>query len=416
MIAFIKRLWRDRRGNALIIAGATLPLLVGSAGLAVDTIQWAMWKRQLQRAADSAAFAGVYAKIEGNAEMTAEQAVASDLDKHNTTGVGLLSGYPQITYPTSSDYTDGVEVTIAISKSLGFSSLFMSRAPTIRATGAAALFDDGNYCVVALAPTGSALTIGGSASVSMGCGAISNSSDPTQSVSTNGNAYSFVADPIAAVGGMPSSINGATELQPYHIAMDDPYSSLSTSVPSGTPCKNFNHPSTTNANGSKKPGCYNNLALGNGTTILSPGVYYLNNTSIKLTGNQRLEGSGVTIILTGSNPGTISMNGNSSISLTAPASGPYANMLLIQSPNALTGNDNTINGNNDSMLDGAIYFPKADLTFTGSSAASTQCAMVVAYTVDFSGNATIQNSMVRPDGKKCEAATQVKGKKVRLIG
>ena len=52
--------WKDRRGNALVIAGAALPLLVGAAGLATDTIQWTLWKRQLQRAADSAAIAGVY--------------------------------------------------------------------------------------------------------------------------------------------------------------------------------------------------------------------------------------------------------------------------------------------------------------------------------------------------------------------
>ena len=63
MIAFMKSLWRDRRGNALVIAAAALPLVLGSAGLASDTIQWALWKRQLQRAADSAALAGVYAKV-----------------------------------------------------------------------------------------------------------------------------------------------------------------------------------------------------------------------------------------------------------------------------------------------------------------------------------------------------------------
>ncbi|QNP42759.1 Tad domain-containing protein [Sphingomonas daechungensis] len=58
MISSIKRLWRDRRGNTLAIAGAALPLVLGSAGLASDTIQWTLWKRQIQRAADSAAYAG----------------------------------------------------------------------------------------------------------------------------------------------------------------------------------------------------------------------------------------------------------------------------------------------------------------------------------------------------------------------
>lgn len=416
MIGFIKRLCRDRRGNALIIVGAALPLLVGSAGLAVDTVQWAMWKRQLQRAADSAAFAGVYAKVENNAGMTAEQAVDGDLTKHNTTGITLVSGYPQIGYPTSSAYTNGVQVTIAVTKSLGFSSMFLSQAPTITATGTAALFDDGNYCVVALAPTGSALAIGGSADVYMGCGAISNSTDPTNSVVVNGNAYNFVASPVAAVGGMPSAINGATDLQPYNIAMQDPYASLPTAVPSGMNCTNFNShivntPGGGNSGGvTLSPGCFSNFNAGNNTYTLQPGTYYLNNTDLSLNGQTRLEGTGVTIILTGSSPGSVSMNGNSSISLTAPTTGTYANMLLIQSPNATTGNDNTINGNNNSMLDGAVYFPSGDLTFTGSSAAATQCAMVVAYTVEFTGNATIQN-----DTSSCTAATQVVGKKIRLI-
>jgi Flp pilus assembly protein TadG len=61
MIGFLKKLWRDRRGNALVLAGAALPLVIGSAGLATDTIEWALWKRQLQRLADSGAQAGVYA-------------------------------------------------------------------------------------------------------------------------------------------------------------------------------------------------------------------------------------------------------------------------------------------------------------------------------------------------------------------
>ncbi len=60
MIWFFRRLMKDRRGNALVIGAACLPLIVGAAGLASDTIQWTLWKRQLQRAADSAAIAGVY--------------------------------------------------------------------------------------------------------------------------------------------------------------------------------------------------------------------------------------------------------------------------------------------------------------------------------------------------------------------
>jgi hypothetical protein len=39
MLNAIKQLWNDRRGNVLLITGAAIPLVVGSAGLATDTIE-----------------------------------------------------------------------------------------------------------------------------------------------------------------------------------------------------------------------------------------------------------------------------------------------------------------------------------------------------------------------------------------
>jgi Flp pilus assembly protein TadG len=64
MIRILRKIWQDRCGNALIIAGASLPLLVGAAGLGSDTIQWVLWKRELQRAADTAALSGAYAELQ----------------------------------------------------------------------------------------------------------------------------------------------------------------------------------------------------------------------------------------------------------------------------------------------------------------------------------------------------------------
>src|SRR6476661_8324001 len=53
----------DQRGNAVMIAAAAFPLLIGAAGLAVDGIEWVLQKRQIQSAADGAAIAGVYGLI-----------------------------------------------------------------------------------------------------------------------------------------------------------------------------------------------------------------------------------------------------------------------------------------------------------------------------------------------------------------
>src|SRR5688572_14928199 len=129
MISFLKTMWRDRRGNALVIAGAALPLLIGSVGLATDTIQWALWKRQLQRAADSAAYAGVYARFQQQSSTTG---VTRDLANNNHLWVPLLGGYPQVSEPNLlPTYTNTVQVSLAVQQELGFSSMFMPTAPVI---------------------------------------------------------------------------------------------------------------------------------------------------------------------------------------------------------------------------------------------------------------------------------------------
>ena len=230
---------------------------------------------------------------------------------------------------------------------------------------------------------------------------------PTGSVDTNGGAHNFVADPVAGAGGTPTPINGVTDLQPHHTPLPDPYAGKYSTDIDGMTCRNFNHNSMTNADGSKKPGCYNSFGGG----VLSPGTYYLNGADIKLSGQERIEGTGVTIILTGDDPGTIDMTGNSSMNITAPTTGDYANMLIIQAANADPDNLSKINGDNASGYDGAIYFPKGNIEFTGSSASATKCAMVVSYTVKFSGNTNLQNDTVG-----CTADTTVMGQVVRLVG
>lgn len=426
MNAFLARLLKDRRGNALLMTGLMLPLLVGVAGLATDTIEWALWKRQLQRAADSAAFAGVYAKSMSN---DASAAVSTDLSNdnqvQNQSGIGLLSGYPAVSYPTSASWSYGVKVDLAIQQRLSFSSLFMATPPRILASATAALVDQGDYCVIALENTSSTgISIGGNSNTSLGCGAISDSTNSTAAVSANGS-YNFAASPVAAVGGLPTSITGVTSLRPYHVPMPDPFANKYPSdVPPGTNCKNLsqNTYTTTTGNGKNKvtvnhlysyetgATCYNNFKFTGGTFYLDPGTYYLDSADFDTTGGATLYGSGVTIILTGTTPGSIKTNGNATMQLSAPTSGTYADMLYIQSSQAATNNGNTINGDSNSKFDGAMYFPNGQVSFTGGTADTTKCAMVVARQVAFSGNSNLQNNTTG-----CTAATTAKGKEIKLV-
>src|SRR6185503_18253753 len=148
MISFLKKLWRNRRGNALVMAGAALPLIVGSAGLASDTIQWALWKRQIQRAADSAAMAGVYAIVQGKTVETTcsisgatyDKPVSYDLKKNNHfwDNPTCTVTNPPSTGSFTAD-TDAVKVDLQIQKQLSFSGMFLSAAPIIKASATATI-------------------------------------------------------------------------------------------------------------------------------------------------------------------------------------------------------------------------------------------------------------------------------------
>jgi Flp pilus assembly protein TadG len=431
MIKLLKKLMRDRRGNALILAGLSLPLVIGSAGLATDTIQWVLWKRQLQRAADSAALAGVYAEAQSAAVDTScssysgssySSPVSWDVRKNNRV-------WPTTTCvvhnpPTSGTYTGdtkAVQVALSVQQSLPFSQFFVSTAPTIAATATATLQDTGKFCMVALNNTSSpGITIGGSASASLGCGAISNSTAASNSVDPNGASYNFAAAPVASVGGMPSSINGASNLQPNHIAEPDPFlNKYPTSVPAGVNCTSFqSHSSGGNGNGNGNgnvttlsPGCYNGFnPSGGGNYSMQAGVYYLNNTDFSPGGGVTISGTGVTIILTGTNPGSLQLDGNETLQLVAPTSGTYSKMLFIQASNATTNNLNKLNGTSTSTFDGGMYFPKGEVQFNGTTGAMTKCAMVVAWTIDISGNANLQNNTTG-----CYADQTVTAKVVRLV-
>src|SRR5687768_615160 len=226
MIAFLKSLWKDRRGNALVIAAASLPLVLGSAGLASDTIQWALWKRQLQRAADSAALAGVYSIAANDGANTGvDAAVTRDLAVNSH--VGITTTKDVDSSPTVGAFTAdpfAVRVELSIQKELSFSSFFLSTAPTITAAATATIVPSGQYCVVSLEDTAvTGINATGSTNLNLGCGMITNSTSLSAAVATGSS--NVVASPIAAVGGIPASNNwgAGTTLQPFTVAQDDPF-------------------------------------------------------------------------------------------------------------------------------------------------------------------------------------------------
>ena len=447
MFGFLKKLWHDRRGNALIIAGAALPLIVGSAGLASDTIQWALWKRQLQRTADSAAMAGVYAEVLGNSvgtcsstnipTATSSNPVAYDIRKNNHT---TMTPECTVTNPPSTGTfsTDAmaVKVDLSVQRQLSFSSMFMNAAPTITASATATIVPGGTYCALAkIATATTGISAGGSATVNLRCGMITNSTSMDAAIAFGSS--SVTASPIAAVGGIDANDNwgAGTVLQPFTLPQADPFENVYPPTPSG--CQSFSAWDTNNNNnpngtldltGPSSPitagGTYcikeNNGTLSiQGNVILPSATYVLDATSLRMTNT----GAGITchqctFVLTSStaatNPssiGNVSLQGGK-VDLSAPETGTFAGIMIYQDRRAssCTSNCNLVNGNSSSVLQGALYFPNQGLTFNGTTGMTSNCLQMVALTLTFTGNSSVDNTC--PSGSASHAFT---GRKVRLV-
>lgn len=425
MLSLMKRLKDDESGNALMIAGAALPILIGSAGLATDTVQWFLWKRQLQRAADSAAIASVHGKLKGE---TVANAVARSLVLHNSLGSTPIIGYLTPAAPYATD-VNAVRLSLSYSQRLNFSSFFMSAVPTISAHATATVVRSGKYCVVSLedqAVTGISAT--GAASVDLGCGMITNSTSMNATVATGQATVS--ASPIAAVGGIPASARwgSGTVLQPFTLPQDDPFGHVNASVPSGS-CPSVQvEPNGSTIGGDGKvtvvngvttmtPGCYSNITL-KGRVDLNPGTYVLNAGSMTLTSGADIRCNGCTIVFTNSNTasnasiGTLVMDGQAKLDLVAPSgtSDPYKGIIFYQDRRATADNPVTIVGNSFSKLEGALYFPRALLTFSGSSGVDSACLQIVGKRILITGNVAITNSC--PFGSGSSAFD---GRRVRVV-
>ena len=105
-----------------------------------------------------------------------------------------------------------------------------------------------------------------------------------------------------------------------------------------------------------------------------------------MNANANVSGDGVTIYLAGSS--RVSMNGNATVSLSAPTSGTYSGVLMYGDRTS-TGGQSTFNGTAASLLTGALYFPKQQVNYLGNFSGQNGCTQVVADTIQWSGNSTI---------------------------
>ena len=438
MISFVKRLRKSEKGSTLIIVGGALPLLVGAAGLATDTIQWALWKRQLQRAADSAAIAGVYQRVDEDEEDAVVAAVENDLELNHHTGIDLLNDPEIDLLGDDGDMQDRVQVALEIQKPLPFSSMFLANAPVIRAEAIAASVPGGEYCVITLEPsvTKTGITVGGNTKIDMDCGMISNSPSANSALA-NGNSSSVKASVIAAVGGVQASTTwDVDKYDPYTTAVDDPYGNINPTAGEMSGCAS-NPPDadedTVVPSGSGSL-CYGSINVKSGETLNlgANRTIYVTGKNANTAGNVVLHGTLIcdtcTIVLTNKDMsstakiGTFDMQSTGALQISAPSdtTNKYRGIAVFQDRRAVdangSGSPNKFNGGGAQTIKGALYFPSQSVTYNGSGTATAVCTRFVSRRIIFTGNSAATNYFEK--GSNCAAYGLDPiggGRRVRLV-
>jgi Flp pilus assembly protein TadG len=410
MLSFMKRKIAELRsctsGNVLVLAGTGCFVLAGGVGLAVDTTQWYLAKRQLQQAVDSAALAAAHTLSQGGVD--SYRTAGSDEITRNADSMTITIERLS-TSPLNGDWagnTGAIEVIATTSQALPFSSLFMEAAVTVRSRGVATAVARGQNCVISLAEDGVGINVLGTADIAAGCGVIANSSDDG-AVTLVGSSY-LDANPISAVGNISASETNYpsdTAILPYGVASADPVAERGLDVPTDPTGCDYNNervlPRGSQTYSPVSPGVARRFCGGlniQGEVTFDPGVYIMDGGDLDIASTASVRGEGVTIILTGNAPGNVAavdIAGGSDVQMTAPDAdqdSTWNGILFFQDPDLGSTRESNIAGDSSLNLEGIVYMPGGDVSFLGSSGQSSQCFYLIAERVTIGGEAAIDNN------------------------
>jgi Flp pilus assembly protein TadG len=427
----LKTVLRDRSGGIAVTLALTVPILVGAAGIGVETGLWYMTRRQAQTAADTAALTGALQLLRNQPGTMVSAAIADSARNGfpNAAPNSVTINNP----PQSGSYagnTQAVEAIVGRQVNPLFTALFRSSGPTIRARAVAGLQLQGTACILALDTTASgAVTNNGNTYINSPNCIVAANSNNGSAITVGGNA-TLIADTLWTVGGYSQSGSSTLTLSdtPHTEmwALTDPYANLT--VPgTGSMGTTYSSSSTNRTNSNTThtydPGRYINQDMRiQGTAYFNPGTYYLDGTNFTVDAQAVIRcncsgsGQGVTIVLTnssGGSAGTVTINGGADVQLQAPsgAGASYAGVLFYQDRNTPTSTGRSqFNGGASMVLNGALYFPSTELDFSGNngSNAGSRCVELVARLITFIGTSTVDASQCSSYGTQTVSVNSVR--------
>jgi Flp pilus assembly protein TadG len=388
------------KGNVAIITALCLPVIVGGGAYGIEVGYWRYDQVRMQQAADAAAYAAaVVRRADGsgvsNATLTSAGTTAAASN-------GFVVGTDSITInsPSTATPTDANSVEAVISRteppiftsyikcmvSSWRSSSCTNSVATVKASSTASYSDAGDACVLALDPGASkAADFAGNSTLTLtGCSVMSNS---LASNAFNLQGSSILGAPcIYSAGGAylggTLNLTQCAAVKTGQPPVADPYKSLTMPTPSNDQTLNGKD---------KAPQCGKSYSGGVTIKGTPPAVscspdqpIIIDGGSLTVNATTTWTCTGCTIVLT--NGASLSINGSAHIDLSAPTTGTYKGMLFM-SDRSNTGSL-TLNGDSTSSITGAIYAPDGNVSYIGNFSGVSGCTQIVASTVSWSGSTT----------------------------
>lgn len=395
-------------GATAVIAALAFPVVLGGLGLGAETGYWYLTQRKLQHVADVAAHA---AGTRLRAADTDQQVIAAA--RHVASNSGY-SGTPKLAvdpHYASAEHPGAMLVEVVATDvqprlfSAVVAGFFSSDAqPTVtmsaRAVAQVDASEASRACVLAMSTTATrAITVTGASTLTLeGCdlAANSNADDALYVTSDATSGCAFSVGGAHAPGLELTHCDGVKENAPL---VRDPYAHVAEPAVSDIPCEKTSQVGKPNAATTLTPRHGHESGVkamrfcgdldAKGTVTFEPGLYIVEGTLRMTSSNEasQLTGEGVTFRFP--DGGEMRLTG-SSLDFAAPATGPFAGLLIFGSRSATSAN-HLIGGANESILTGALYATASAITMSGKAGAlGGGCTQVIGDTVTFTGSPNLQ--------------------------
>lgn len=369
----LRRFLRDGGGNALIVFGLAMPVVAGTAGMAVDYSVWTSQRAHLRAAADAAAIAAAKELASPHGTASTVQSVAETVAQANLQGAigdGAISIVAAVMERNS-----GVEVVVTQPGETYFSELLLQSPPVIEVRAAAKSVGQ-TVCVIGLDPSqqGTVHLESNARLTAENCAVYSNSTNATGMRSKKDALLkSQFACSAGGIGGSRANFD------PYPLTdcppIEDPL--LSRPAPPIGSCAGFDL-EIDKGERTLYPGTYcGGLKInGNARVTFSPGIYVIKDGRFQVKGNATVSGDYVGFYFIGDDADLV-FEKNTTISLGAPKDGPMAGILFYQDRGAPELVKFSIESNNARKLLGTIYFPNGRLVVKAKAPVADRSAYTV---------------------------------------